>query len=407
MKRRRFLEKSGKATAGIGLMMTGFPHIIRAQNQVGKINLGIIGTGDRGEWLAYILKSVPEIRLAACCDILPKHLKNGMKHADAKATAYEDYRDMLDDKNIDAVIVCTPLYLHFQMAMDALSAGKHIFCEKTMTYNIEQALQLTKEVQSTDLTFQVGYQLRCNPLLEEIKEMLDSEVCGEITHIRCNYHRNGNWRRKVDDPKLERLINWRMYREYSGGLMAELCSHHIDITNWILGAHPQKVTGFGGIDYWKDGRETYDNVNTLFEYPGGVKAIFTSITTNATYGISLQYMGILGTIEILKEEGQEALFYAEKQLIEREKDEKIDGYTSATRQAWERGEGVPIKIENRPKDDSITSALALQHFAFCIQNKKTPISNVKTGMQSAIAVHLGNMAMRSGEVQYWKTEYDV
>ena len=408
MKRRRFLEKTGKSMAGIGLMAAGFPNIIRAQDSTGKLNIGIIGTGDRGEWLAYILKkNVPEFHLTACCDILPKHLKNGMAHADSGAIAYNDYRKMLDNKDLDAVIVCTPLYLHYQMAIDALSAQKHIFCEKTMTYNIEQAIQLSKAVKQSDRTFQVGYQSRNNPLLQEIKEMLDSEVCGQITQVRCNYHRNGSWRRPVDDPKLERLINWRMYREYSGGLMAELCSHHIDLTNWMLDAHPERATGFGGIDYWKDGRETYDNVNTVYEYPGGIKAIFTSITTNATYGISLQYMGTLGTIEIYREEGQEALFYAEKKLIEQEKDDDVDAYSSATRQAWERGEGVAIKIDDSPKDDSVTSGLALKHFAECIRDKKMPVSNVNSGLHAAIAVHMGNNAMRSGEVQYWKPEYNI
>ncbi|MDZ7765952.1 MAG: Gfo/Idh/MocA family oxidoreductase [Melioribacteraceae bacterium] len=94
--------------------------------------------------------------------------------------------------------------------------------------------------------------------------MVQDGECGEITHIRCNYNRNTDWRTKVDDPKMERLLNWRMYREYSGGLMAELCSHHINITNWLLDAVPHKITGMGGIDYYKDGRETYDNVNTIF-----------------------------------------------------------------------------------------------------------------------------------------------
>ncbi len=406
--RRKFIGMSAAATAGLTL---GIPALTRGDKKIAandKLNIGVIGTGDRGEWEVYILKDLPGMQVTACCDILPLHLENGLKEAPA-AKGYKDYRQLLDDKQVDAVIIATPLNLHYQMAMDALDAGKHIFCEKTMTYNIEQALDLEKAVKKSGKIFQVGYQTRSNPLFEEIREMIQSNYCGQITHIRCNYHRNGDWRREVPEPGLERLINWRMYWEYSGGLMAELCSHHIDIANWMLDSHPLKVTGFGGIDYWKDGRETFDNVNTVYEYPNGVKAIFTSITTNAHYGISLQYMGTLGTIEINNEEGQKARFYAEKSLTEKEanpqSNESVYAITGATYQAWKKGEGTEITVENQPAGDKETTGLAFLHFADCIRNNKLPVSNVESGRRAAIAVHLGNKAMREGTIEKWQGEF--
>ncbi len=409
MNRRKFIKLSGLSTAGLTLGMPVVSRSIQNKSHNNLINIGIIGTGDRGEWIVYLAKSVPDIRITACCDILPSHLENGLKQAIKGAQGYSDYRKLLENKDLDAVIIATPLHLHYQMAVDALDAGKHVFCEKTMTYNIEQAIDLEQKVIGTDLIFQVGYQTRNNPLIQSIRRMIQNEYCGRLTHVRCNYHRNGNWRRPVPDPDLENLINWRMYWEYSGGLMAELCSHHIDLTNWMLDSHPLKATGFGGVDYWKDGRETFDNVNTVYEYPSGVKAIFTSITTNAHYDISLQFMGTLGTIEINNEEGQQAKFYAETKLLERqieaEESEGIYGVTAATYQAWKKGEGTPIKVENQPKGDEETTGLALRHFAECIQNDLIPVSNVKSGRQSAIAVHMANKAMRESTIEYWQKSY--
>jgi predicted dehydrogenase len=192
--------------------------------------------------------------------------------------------------------------------------------------------------------------------------------------------------------------------------MAELCSHHIDITNWMLDSHPLKVTGIGGIDYWKDGRETFDNVSTIFEYPGGIKGVFTSITTNAHYGISLQFMGTLGTIELRSEEGQTAVFFAEPKLVAKEEETKAktgsyDAVTGATFQAWKEGKPVPIKVDNQPTGDEQTSALAMQHFADCIRNNKRPVSNVESGRQAAVAVHMANKAMRTGSIEIWETGY--
>ena len=87
-----------------------------------------------------------------------------------------------------------------------------------------------------------------------------------------------------------------MYKEYSGGLLAELSSHQIDFVNWVLGTHPEQVMGFGGVDYWKDGRETYDNIHVIYKYPKGVKAKFSCLTTNASEGFKIKVMGDKGTI---------------------------------------------------------------------------------------------------------------
>ena len=411
IKRREFMKIGTAATAAIPFGLSAASMLQSKKilkNDV--IRMGVIGTGDRGEWECYILKETPGIDVVACCDILPDHLQNGLNQSVKGAKGYSDYRKLLEQKDIDAVLIATPQNLHYQMAVDAIQAGKHIVCEKTLTLTTADALSLSKIVKNSKSVFQVGYQWQSSPLFNRIIEMVQDGELGQITHVRCNYNRNTNWRTKLDDPSLERLLNWRMYREYSGGLMAELCSHHINITNWMLGALPVKITGFGGIDYWKDGRETYDNVNTIFEYPGGVKASFQAITTNAFENVSVVIMGTEGTIVIEKEEGQEAHFYSEpskvKQELSDEELQAVDAITSATRKAWARSEPIPITVENNTKDDLETTRAMFLDFGDCVRNGKTPKSNIDNGRNVAIAVDMANRAMDNNSVEYWKPEYN-
>ena len=190
--------------------------------------------------------------------------------------------------------------------------------------------------------------------------------------------------------------------------MAELSSHQINVVNWFLGEVPLKVTGFGGIDYWKDGRETFDNVTTVFEYPGGKKATFQAITTNAFEDVAMIFMGTEGTITLHREEGQEAHYYVEpkkvNQILEEQK-EDIKAITGATRRAWARGEPIPITVKNNTKDDYETTMAMFTEFVDCVRNGKIPTSNVDNGRIVSICVDMANRAMTNEGIEKWKPEY--
>jgi predicted dehydrogenase len=407
--RRKFIQTSAAATAvgiPLGVGMFAMPQKKVAPGDT--ILMGVIGTGNRGTWETEIMKDTPGIKVVACCDIYPPHLANGLKYAEKGAKGYEDYRKLLENKDLDAVLICTPQYLHYQMALDTLEAAKHIICQKTMTMNAAEALSLSKAVKHSRSVFQVAYQWQSSLLFHEVRNMIRNGDCGQITHIRCNYNRNTNWRTPVEDPQYERLLNWRMYREYSGGLMAELCSHQINVVNWFLGALPRKVTGLGGIDYWKDGRETYDNVTTIFEYPAGIKATFQAITTNAFENVSMIFMGTEGCITLRKEEGQEAHFYAEPKQVKKvleEENESVEAITSATRRAWARSEPISITVENNTKDDYETTMAMFLDFVDCVRNGKMPQSNVNNGRDVSICVDMALRAMENSTIEGWKPEY--
>lgn len=397
--RRKFLKNSGMlltVSAAGSLASMAIAQKVSA-NDI--INIGILGTGQRGTGLASVLQKMPEYKLVAGCDILPDRLEKCLSYADKDAKGYKNYRKLLNNKSVDAVIISSPLSLHHEMVMAAVDSGKHIFCEKTMAYDYEETKSIRNKVEDFKGVFQVGHQYRSTPMYHKVKELLSNGRLGKVKYFRCQYHRNNNWRRPVDDPKNEKVINWRMYREFSKGLTAELCSHQIDIVNWMLDSVPTKVTGFGGIDYWQDGRETYDNVNLIYEYPDGVKANFTSVLSNAYDGYKITIMGDQGTIVIGRDE---AWLYAEAVAMKNNKGmEKgiVDGVSGATIKNWTQGKPVPIYFDDGGLDPT---AHALNDFAANVKGNTNPFSNVETGKNAAIAVHMGIEAMDNGEVIHWK-----
>jgi predicted dehydrogenase len=183
-----------------------------------KVNIAILGPGDRGTLLLRHLLNIPSVNIVAVCDDYPPNLERAIQLTQGKAAGYKDYRKMLEQKNIDGVIIATPLHLHTQMCIDCFDADKHVFCEKALTKTIKETVRLDKAQRTTGKILQTGHQrmfdIRYLQALEDIK----SGKLGKITQIRAYWHRNNNWRRPVPNPQLERKINWRLYREYSLGL---------------------------------------------------------------------------------------------------------------------------------------------------------------------------------------------
>lgn len=391
MKRREFIVKSGLSSMAVVAgtsALYGVSGHFGANNQ---INIGVIGTGDRGGGLITLLNQIKGINVAACCDTLPMRLEEGLSKTETKVKAYMDYRKLLDDKDIDAVLVATPFNTHSKIAIDALDAGKHVYCEKTMAKGYAGIDALVKKVSITSTVFQTGHQYHSSRLYSHIVNLIKDGEIGKVISFECQWNRNGNWRRPVPDPALERAINWRMYREYSGGLTAELCSHQIDFVQWVLGENPKKIMGIGGVDYWKDGRETFDNIHLIYEYPSGVKATFRCLTSNALDDYQIKVHGDKATIIL---DYRKAWIYFEKGYEKELGD--VDGVSGATMNANVQGKGTPIEVSH-----SNPTKQALSDFKDNVLNNTLPISNVYTGANTAKAVQLSLDAMCFNEIKYW------
>ena len=406
--RRKFI---GATTAGVAGLTLGANHTVMGtvKGANDRISAAVIGTGSEGTGLVRQLATQPNASITHLCDIFEPNLQRAAKAAGGQPKTTADYRTLIDNKEIDAIVIATPLHLHSEMALAALQAGKHVYVEKTMAYSLAQCDQMVRAVKAhPSLVLQVGHQRRYGLTIRRAVEMARDGAIGKITHIRCNWHRNGSWRRPVPkinfDPRpwgyadLEHLINWRMYRKYSGGLMCELGAHMIEIANVILDSTPVAVTGLGGVDFFKDGRETYDNVVVIYEYPAGQKVIFSSITTNAHYGERIQVMGTEGTIDL---GWDQALYYREKEnsddLVSAEGATVIPA-SGETMPAPKSGAQQGSEVRPQTRGRANPTYLALESFLSCIREGKKPDVDVEVGRNAATAVLMGNRAMEERRV---------
>lgn len=308
MTRREVIQGGAAIAAALGVTLSETAMAQEARAMAAKntrpVNCAFIGVGSQGTYDLRRALSVPGVHMVGICDIYEPNLKRALQLCpDAKG--YADYRKVLDRKDIEAVLIATPLHVHAPIAVAALQAGKNVFCEKMMAYSIEDAKKMARAHLASKKVLQIGHQRRSNLIYNHGWELLNkAKVLGKVTHVRAQWNRNGSWRRlPVPADTDDRHWNWRLYKEYSQGLMAELGAHQIHVANWYLGEHPSAVVGIGGIDYWKDGRTVFDNVEVVFEYPSGIKLNYTSLTTNQYDGFYEQFMGKDGTLIVSQETG--------------------------------------------------------------------------------------------------------
>jgi predicted dehydrogenase len=340
LSRREFLGSATLTTAGVVTGLTFYythprpPELSAYDIEANQVRMGYIGIGNRGGSLMRSSFQVPGCIPIAVADIretqreafltdMQKPEDQGCrakKPASWKVQAYDDYRQLLDRKDIEAVTIATPHYLHAPMAIEALEAGKHVYCEKAMAYTIGENQDLAALAASKpNQIFQVGHQRRYSPIYRRVKELIDEGAIGDVVAIRAQWNQNNIERRPCPDPALEKVINWRLYSEFSGGLATEFACHQVDVANWMIGTHPDAVCGFGGVDWYRDGRDTTDNIHLVFNYkvpakvdasgaaqePRNVKLTYTSLMQNSHVGPSELILGTKGTIEVCLSGGGE------------------------------------------------------------------------------------------------------
>jgi len=318
--RRDVVKAAGVAGAAAALtQIVGAPAIVKAAPE--QVKYGVIGTGGRGGYLIKHLAKIDSGHCAAICDLDPKKMDQVSLVIGTNPSKYKDYRELLADKNVDAVIIAVPLFEHYKVTKDAIDAGKHVFCEKSLVFKPEEAHMLRAQVaQHPKQLFQVGLQRRYSKFYQLAKQMVDKGLLGNVTHVHAQWHRNPGWRMNG--------FNWRLYREYSGGLSAELASHQVDIADWIFGGTPEWVIGVGGLDTWHDGRDVYDNIQLIYKYPKNQKLVYSSISTNnhLPYLASTRpefgecIMGTAGALEITVGDGEAtmptAMWFKEPEKVE-------------------------------------------------------------------------------------------
>ncbi len=412
MDRRDFIKNLGVAT-GAALFATSpwLSAFSEAKHTSGSLaRIRVIGPGSRGQFLMSFLKNNPKARVTALCDIYQPSIDDALKiYPDA--AVYTDYRKLLEDKSLDAVLIATPLNTHYQIAMDSFDAGKHVFCEKALAMTIEDCYKMYQKHRSTGKIFFAGQQRLFDPRYIKAMELIHAGTFGELEGFRAYWFRNNDWRRPVPSPDLERHINWRLYKEYSRGLMTELACHQLQIGSWAMRQIPNKVMGHGAITYWKDGREVYDNVSCIYIFDNGVKLNYESVISNKFYGLEEQILGHLGTVE--PEKGK---YYFENtapapgflQLINDIENKLFDSLPFAGT-SWapesaniDKGEYL---LGERPKSDG--TSLLLDAFVEAVITERQPQNIAEEGYYASALCLLGHEAIEQEKILSFPEEYKI
>lgn len=299
---RQFIKDLGYISGGAALLSTipwlqSFTPDTLNEIKNEKARIAVIGTGSRGQYHIHALLPMQHAEIVALCDIYPPNLEEASKLCPT-ARKYTDYRKLLESPDIDGVVIATPLNWHAPIVLDALSAGKHAFCEKSMALTMDQCKAIYDAYQKTNKVLYFCMQRMFDEKYIKGMQMIHSGLIGDVVGLRCHWFRNHDWRRPVPSANLERQINWRLYRDSSAGLMTELASHQLEVCNWATKRIPQSVVGMGDIVNWKDGREVYDSVSLTYRYSSGVKITYESLISNKFNGMEDQVLGNKGTMNL-------------------------------------------------------------------------------------------------------------
>lgn len=423
---RQFLKSMGMMVGG-GALLASAPWLSSctpekiAAVKGEKARIALIGTGSRGQYHIDNLKKIPFAEIVAVCDNYAPALQKAIELCPG-ARAYTDYRKLLEDKEVDGIVIATPLNWHARMVLDGLAAGKHVFCEKAMARTLNECRSIYDAYRHTDRALYFCMQRMFDEKYTKGMEMIRSGLIGDVVGMRCHWFRNADWRRPVPSPELERKINWRLYRESSGGLMTELACHQLEVCNWATHKMPVEVMGMGDIVYWKDGREVYDSVNVIYRCSDGRKITYESLISNKYNGMEDEILGSRGTMHLAR-----GLYYLEedhsvsgiRQLITQVKDKAFASIPSAG-PSWRpetKSEYIPHAIidgtihvnggQNMTGVDHDGSDVILSAFCqSCISGEKA-VNVVEEAYCSTVLCLLGNQAMDENRIVTFPDEYKI
>jgi len=410
--RRSFLASAAAGAATVTLA----PSRVLGAND--RVRVGIIGSGSRGQDDMREILRVQGVEFVAIADVYSRR-RDEAKAIAPGAEVYDDPRRLLDRRDIDGVIVATPLFLHAKYFLDTLASGKDLYCEKTMTWDIAEAIACRKAAEASKQVVQIGLQHESEGDHVDAKQWVRQGLPGKVHLVeawmsRNSPHGKGQWVREVpkdcdpqhvgwelflnDRPKEafngNRFINWRLFWEFSGGNITENMVHQIAWIITVLGLkEPAAATMSGGVFSEKDGRQVPDTIAVTLEYPeNDLTVLWQSTFSNSHYGLGEHLLGSDGTIE------------------------HVSGSTDMVTGKSESGlRFYPEKV-NRPGGEALIGQSKgvshMQNWVDCIRarNKQTN-APVETGYLSAVAAHMANLSYREkrritwGEAQAAKQEY--
>jgi predicted dehydrogenase len=405
--RRVFLRKLVGGAALAAVPGAGFSSAALGAND--RIRIGLIGAGSRGKEIFQAALRCPNVEAIAVADVYTRRLEEA-KAIGSGIKTYSDFRRLLDDKSIDAVLIATPQHQHALNFVPALQAGKDVYQEKTMAFNVEHAKRMRKAFVGSGRVVQIGMQMNSGPGIRKVQEWIAPERMGTISAIEAHHYRNvpyGGWLRKVppdcdaahiDWPAFEgeaarrpfdpqRFLNWRFYWDYSGGNVFENMVHQVGFWYQVLGLNiPKEVTMSGG-NYHSPKMEVPDTMMVSMNQPEKILFTWSSVFSNDYYGETHDYLfGTKGTV--MHDEADRVVY-----LPQGEK--KAKGQKNRAAASENAGAEVGYK-------DS--TGQHMQNFFDCIRSRKQPICPFEMGFRSAIACQMAIASYRQQRTVRWDSQ---
>jgi len=398
--------------------------------------------GTLEDWL---LQEDLNVVITGICDVFDLHAERGLatvnnkiraggaKVTDLTVRRYHSYQEMLDDKNIDAVMIATPDHNHAPITVAAAKAGKHIYCEKAPAHSEEQVFEVYNAVKNKTIVYQLGHQVPQSVVFQQAKDIIRKDILGKITLIETTTNRNtadGAWIRHLDangNPKpgdektidwdqwlgpapkvpfsIDRYYNWTKFFDYDIGLIGQLFTHEFDAVNQLLHIGiPKSVVSSGGIYFWKDNREMADMLQCVFEYPEKDLTLLYSASLSSSRSRGRIFMGHDASMELgnsiditadrdstrYQKQIKEGLIDTSGPMISfNPTSGKIDAVTSATEKYYAARGLISTNINGREVD---ITYLHIREWINCIRNGKKPSANIEMAFEEGITCMMAHKA---------------
>ena len=427
--RREFMVRTvaGAAAAGLGF---GAPAIGRAVSPNEKVTVAVIGAGIRGLELMQAILNVGG-NVAAVCDLYDGHFRRAQE-IQANTPTTREYRDILERKDIDAVFIATSDHWHAPIALDAMRAGKDVYCEKPMSHTIPQAVQMADVSKETKRLVQVGSQSISMTSTQKAKELVQSGQIGNVYMVQASIFRPsaiGAWRYPVPPDASPQTVDWERYLgaatprpfdaqrffqlrnwyEYGTGVAGDEYVHLLSRVHYVLNVQfPQNAIATGGIYKWTGDRDVPDIHNTIYEYGKFQALVLANLASNWDSGEIVRFYGDQGTVELTEWSANlvpynpvEDYGYpleswpkdTKEKFIAEHKNDPLADVGTARQQPQRKKESFPQKEEGT--EDHI------RHFFSCVKSRQQPVENVDFGMGTAVACHMANISYLKKKRVIW------
>lgn len=417
--RRGFLKTTTHSTGAAFLSATSYKHVLGAN---GRIGVGFIGIGLIGKRHLLDFMAQPEVAVAAICEVYPPRLEEGIRTSGGNPKRYKDFRKMLDDKSVDAVVVSTPDHWHALMTILACAAGKDVYVEKPLTHAVCEGRWMLAAARHYRRVVQVGTQQRSGEHYKKCLELIRAGHIGEMRGARMAAYRNimpgftgsvgtrplseEDWNLwlgpapYVPFEKQRCIYHFRWFWDYSGGQTTNLLSHDLDIVQWTMDSVPRFISAMGNRYSLQGIGETPDIFEAIFEYPGFLATWSNREICQGRGPESLEFCGTKGTL-VIHRGGFEV--FADRLLSP---ESQIPQFTASTRRGTDsapehRTQAVKVGGYDQVKDQFQPH---VQNFLECVRSRRQPISDLESGHKTATACHLANISMRVARTLRWDSE---